>query len=124
MSRDIFTFLKKKFEPTENLSETVRAIRKTKGWTQREMADEMGVDFQTVQRAENAGRNLRKQFLFFQKLLPFILAPELKDSSGHDVTRIIQNVALAEENEAAHALPPKKTSLSSLSARRSKVGQK
>lgn len=59
------------------LRETVRTIRATKGWTQRGMAAQMGVDFQTIQRAENAGRNLEKQYTFFIKLLRFLPAKEL-----------------------------------------------
>src|SRR5262245_37751725 len=70
------------------LRDAVRAIRKAHGWTQREMAQELGVDFQTVQRAENAGRNLENQFEFFQKLLPYlaknlIVPPDPKEVIQH-----------------------------------------
>ena len=67
------------------LSETVKAIRKSKHWTQRAMAAEIKVDFQDIQRAENAGRNLEKQFALFLKLLPLIEAQDLKSPSDGEV---------------------------------------
>lgn len=65
------------------LRDTIRQIRESKGWTQREMAMVLGVDFQDVQRAENAGRNLEKTFSLVLKLLPICI--ELDLIGEHDL---------------------------------------
>ena len=43
------------------LPDLIKEIRHKKNWMQRKMAAELGVERQTIQRAENAGRNLKQQ---------------------------------------------------------------
>ena len=101
------------------LSETVKAIRRAKRWTQRAMAAEIQVDFQDIQRAENAGRNLEKQFALFLKLLPLIEARELKDPP--ELEGVNDAVAAEiEKFEQKEKMSVKKTPVSSLQKSRAK----
>jgi transcriptional regulator with XRE-family HTH domain len=70
------------------IRELTKAIRDAKDWTQREMAAELGLEQQDIQRLEAAGRNLEKQFRVFMKLLP--VAFELDLITAHDLQEAAQ----------------------------------
>lgn len=68
--------LEKKLTELE-LGEIVEKIRAEKQWTQRAMGEALGVPYQEIQRAENAGSTQKKHWRLFVKLLPLCIDLDL-----------------------------------------------
>ena len=85
-----------------DLAEIIKEIKRRKQWTQRAMAAELGVQQQTIQRAENAGRNLKKQFDLFLRLLPLLeefgYLDKARELNSHELAREFTDYALQERS--------------------------
>lgn len=81
------------------INEFIKKIRREKNWTQQEMAAAFGVLQQNIQKLENAGTTIQKQWILFVKILT--VCRELKIDPVQELN--VRHVNQIERNVTTHA---------------------